>query len=205
MRTKLLVLAGLAVAGVAAAGCDRPADPGAVATTSTVRAAPSPTVAVPASRPEHTSADGGSRLRYPPGWRVTESSGSGGVALSLLPPKGDGISVLATATEPATPCRPVLVGRLEGSRCQDAEATLVTTTLEGQHRVQRVQPLPGLDRVDIVSHGHQSIPSGWSTSAFAPCRPILGPRSFHLPPARTSLDLPRIRPYERAGWRIMDR
>ncbi|MET0477567.1 MAG: hypothetical protein ABW222_06375, partial [Actinomycetota bacterium] len=50
---------------------------------------------------------------------------------------GDGISVLATATEPpapATPCRPVRVGRLEGSRCQDAEATLVTTTLKGQDR-----------------------------------------------------------------------
>jgi hypothetical protein len=26
------------------------------------------------------------------------------------------------------------VGRLEGSRCQDAEATLVTTTLEGPDR-----------------------------------------------------------------------
>ncbi|HEY6706433.1 MAG TPA: hypothetical protein VJB61_02430 [Actinomycetota bacterium] len=137
MRTKLLVLAGLVAACVAAAGCDRPADPGAGATTSTVPPAPSPTVAVPASWPEHTSADGGFRLRYPPGWKVTESSGSGGVALSLLPPKGDGISVLATATEPpapATPCRPVRVGRLEGSRCQDAEATLVTTTLKGPDR-----------------------------------------------------------------------
>jgi len=137
MRTKLLVLAGLVAAGVAAAGCDRPAGPGPGPTTSTVPAAPSPTVAAPASWPQHTSADGGFRLRYPPGWRVTESTGSGGVALSLLPPKGDGISVLATATEPpapATPCRPVRVGRLEGSRCQDAEATLVTTTLEGPDR-----------------------------------------------------------------------
>jgi hypothetical protein len=137
VRTKLLVLAGLVAAGVVAAGCDRSADPGPVATTSTVPAAPSPTVAVPASWPEHVSADGGFRLRYPPGWRVTESTGSGGVALSLLPPNGDGISVLATATEPptpATPCRPVRVGRLEGNRCQDAEATLVTTTLEGPDR-----------------------------------------------------------------------
>jgi hypothetical protein len=137
VRTKLLVLAGLVAAGVAAAGCDQSAEPGPVATTSTVPAAPSPTVAVPASWPEHSSADGGFRLRYPPGWKVTESSGSGGVALSLLPPKGDGISVLATSTEPpapAAPCRPVRVGRLDGSRCQDAEATLVTTTLEGPDR-----------------------------------------------------------------------
>jgi len=137
VRTKLLVLAGLVAAGVAAAGCDRPAGPGPGPTTSTAPAAPSPTVAAPASWPEHVSADGGFRLRYPPGWKVTESTGSGGVALSLLPPQGDGISVLATATEPpapATPCRPVRVGRLEGSRCQDAEATLVTTTLKGQDR-----------------------------------------------------------------------
>jgi hypothetical protein len=137
VMTKLLVLAGLVVAGVAAAGCDGASGPGPAATTSTAQAAPSSTVAVPASWPEHTSAAGGFRLRYPPGWRVTESFGSGGVALSLLPPKGDGISVLATATQPpapATPCRPVRVGRLEGSRCQDAKATMVTTTLEGPDR-----------------------------------------------------------------------
>jgi hypothetical protein len=137
VRTKLLVLAGLVVAGVAAAGCDRPAGPGPGPTTSTAPAAPSPTVAAPASWPQHTSADGGFRLRYPPGWKVTESTGSGGVALSLLPPQGDGLSVLATAAEPPAPatlCRPVRVGRLEGSRCQDAEATLVITTLKGQDR-----------------------------------------------------------------------
>ena len=106
MRTNLLVLAGLVVAGVAAAGCDRSAGPGAVASTSTVPAAP--------SRP----------------WPCPRAGPS-------TPPKGDRISVLATATEPpapATPCRPVLVGRLEGSRCQDAEATLVITTLKGQDR-----------------------------------------------------------------------
>jgi hypothetical protein len=94
-------------------------------------------VAAPASWPEHTSEEGGFRLRYPPGWKVTESAGSGGVALSLLPPQGDGISVLATATQPPAPpsgCQPVRVGRLEGSRCQDAEATLVATTLEGPDR-----------------------------------------------------------------------
>jgi hypothetical protein len=137
VRTKLLVLAVLLATGVAAAGCD--GAPGAgPGTTTTVPAAASTTLPpAPASWPEHTSAAGGFRLRHPPGWRVTESTGSGGVALSLLPPQGDGISVLATSTEPpppASPCRPVRVGRLEGSRCQDAEATLVTTTLEGPDR-----------------------------------------------------------------------
>jgi hypothetical protein len=137
MRTKLLVLAGLVVTGMAAAGCDRAPDVRPGPTSTTVQAAPSTTLAAPRSWPEHTSADGGFRLRYPPGWRVTESTGSGGVALSLLPPRGDGITVLATSTEPppsATPCTPVRVGRLEGSRCQDTEATLVTTTLKGPDR-----------------------------------------------------------------------
>jgi hypothetical protein len=137
VRTKLLVLAGLVVAGMAAAGCDRATDAGPGPTSTTVQAASSTTAAAPRSWPEHTSAAGGFRLRYPPGWRVTESTGSGGVALSLLPPQGDGISVLTTSTAPpppGTPCTPVRVGRLEGSRCQDAEATLVTTTLKGPDR-----------------------------------------------------------------------
>jgi hypothetical protein len=138
VMTKLLVLAGLVVAGLAAAGCDRTTGAGPPATTtSTVRAAPSSTVAVPASWPEHTSAAGGFRLRYPPGWRVTESTGSGGATLSLLPPQGFGISVLVTTTAPtstAARCQPVRVGGLAGSRCQDAEATLIVTTLEGPDR-----------------------------------------------------------------------
>jgi hypothetical protein len=141
--TKLLVGAGLLLAGVAAAGCDRPAanppGPSRPGPTTTVQAAPSTLPAPPASWPEHTSAAGGFRVRYPPGWRVVESSGSGGVTLSLLPPQGYGISLIATTAEPpapaaTTPCQPVRVGRLEGSRCQDAEATLVTTTLEGPDR-----------------------------------------------------------------------
>ena len=41
-----------------------------------------------------TSVPGGYQLRYPPGWRVKESSGSGGPVLSLLPARGIGISVL---------------------------------------------------------------------------------------------------------------
>jgi hypothetical protein len=137
VRTKLLVLAGLVVAGMAASGCDRAPDVRPGPTSTTVQAASSTTLAAPRSWPEHTSAAGGFRLRYPPGWRVTESTGSGGVALSLLPPQGDGITVLATSTEPpppATPCTPVRVGRLEGSRCQDTEATLVATTLKGPDR-----------------------------------------------------------------------
>jgi hypothetical protein len=159
--TKLLILAGLAVAGMAAAGCDRATDAGpgtTAATSTTVQAAPATTAAAPASWPEHTSQDGGFRLRYPPGWKVTESSGTIGVALSLLPPRGDGISVLATTTQPPAPasgCQPVRVGRLQGTRCQDAEATLVTTTLKGPDRwyvleasLQRVAaPAGAYDRV----------------------------------------------------------
>ena len=141
MKIKPLVVAGLVLAGVAAAGCERPAPdppgPSRPGPATTVQAAPSTLPAPPASWPEHTSAAGRFRLRYPPGWRVTESSGSGGIALSLLPPQGYGISLLATSAEPApaaTPCQPVKVGRLQGSRCQDAEATLVTTTIEGSDR-----------------------------------------------------------------------
>jgi len=137
VRTKLVVLAGLVVAGMAAAGCDRATDAGPGPTSTTVQAAPSTTAAAPQSWPEHTSAAGGFRLRYPPGWRVTESTGSGGATLSLLPPQGFGISVLVTTTAPAstaTRCQPVRVGGLAGSRCQDAEATLIVTTLEGPDR-----------------------------------------------------------------------
>ncbi len=158
VTTKLLVLAGLVVAGLAAAGCDRSTGAGPAATSSTVQAAPSSTVAVPANWPEHTSAAGGFRLRYPPGWRVTESTGSGGAALSLLPPQGFGISVLVTTTAPAgtaTRCQPVRVGGLAGSRCQDAEATLIVTTLEGPDRwytlsgplQTAVEPAGAYDRV----------------------------------------------------------
>ncbi|HEV3495218.1 MAG TPA: hypothetical protein VHA34_02590, partial [Actinomycetes bacterium] len=96
---------------------------------------------------------------------VTESSGSGGVTLSLLPPQGDGISVLATTEQPpaqATPCRPVRVGRLEGSRCQDAEATLVTTTLEGP------------DRWFVLTANlqHQAAPAGSYDRVLASFRPV---------------------------------
>ena len=142
VRTKLLVLAGLVVAGMAAAGCDRASDVRPGPTSTTVQAAPSTTLAAPRSWPEHTSAAGGFRLRYPPGWRVTESTGSGGVALSLLPPQGDGITVLTTSTEPpppATPCTPVRVGRLEGSRCQDTDP--------GHHHPQGARPVVRADRL----------------------------------------------------------
>lgn len=86
-----------------------------------------------------TSVPGGYRLRYPPGWRVKESSGSGGPVLSLLPPRGSGISLLVTSTAPPqagspnADCRPVKVGGLEGSRCQD-NSMVVTTTLVGRER-----------------------------------------------------------------------
>ena len=140
MSVRLLAGAGLLVLAVTAAACARPPEAAAPTTP-----APSSTLAAPASTaapavagwPVFTSAAGGFRLRYPPGWRVTESTGSGGATLSLLPPQGFGISVLVTTTAPtstATRCQPVRVGGLAGSRCQDAEATLIVTTLEGPDR-----------------------------------------------------------------------
>lgn len=147
--TKLLTPAGLLVLALAAGGCTRSteAEP---PVTSAVRAAPS-TVAPPASSLDpavsnwrvFTSVPGGYRLRYPPGWRVKESTGSGGPVLSLLPPKGVGISVLVTSTAPPeagaanlpnTSCRPVRVGGLEGSRCLDTISMVVSTTLQGRER-----------------------------------------------------------------------
>jgi hypothetical protein len=78
-----------------------------------------------------------------PGWRAKESTGSGGPVLSLLPPRGIGISVLVTSTAPPDPgapnpstsgCRPVRVGGLEGSWCQDTTSMVVSTTLQGRER-----------------------------------------------------------------------
>ena len=140
--TKLLASAGLLVVVVTAGGCtgttgaDRPAGPASSGT-----AAP-PSTADPAVSgwPVFTSVEGGYRLRYPPGWRVKESTGSGGPVLSLLPPRGSGISVLVTSTAPPeagapnTDCRPVRVAGLEGSRCRDTISMVVTTTLEGRDR-----------------------------------------------------------------------
>ena len=63
--------------------------------------------------------------------------------LSLLPPRGSGISLLVTSTAPPDPgatnpstsgCRPVRVGGLEGSRCQDTTSMVVSTTLQGRER-----------------------------------------------------------------------
>ena len=50
--------------------------------------------------PAFTSVQGGYQLRYPPGWQVKEGAGDGGPVLSLLPPRGVGISVLVTWTTP---------------------------------------------------------------------------------------------------------
>ena len=158
---KLLAPAGLLVLALTAAGCARPTEAGPPVTsarsteagpsrTSAVRAAPS-TVALPNSSldpavagwPAFTSHQGGYRLRYPPGWRVKESAGTGGPVLSLLPPRGTGITVLVTFTAPPeagaanlpnTRCQPVRVGGLEGSRCLDTISMVVSTTLQGRER-----------------------------------------------------------------------
>jgi hypothetical protein len=144
---KLLAPAGLLVLALAAVGCARSTESGP-SSTSAVGAAP-PTLApaqsslAPAvpSWPVFTSIQGGYRLRYPPGWRVRESTGSGGPVLSLLPPKGVGISVLVTFTAPPeggagpnTRCRPVQVGGLAGSRCLDSVSMVVSTTLQARDR-----------------------------------------------------------------------
>ena len=149
MRTKLLVPAGLLLLAVTVTACARPPE-AAPRATSTVPAAPS-TQAPPATTadpavsrwPVFTSVAGRYRLRYPPGWRVEESTGTGGPVLSLLAPRGAGISVLVTFTPPPeggasnapnTACRPVTVGGLAGSRCLDTLSKVVTTTLKGRER-----------------------------------------------------------------------
>jgi hypothetical protein len=149
VMTKLLGPAGLLVLALAAVGCVRSTEPGSPAT-SAVRAAPS-TVVSPGSSLDpavstwrvFTSVPGGYRLRYPPGWRAKESTGSGGPVLSLLPRRGSGISVLVTSTTPPEAgaanlpnisCRPVRIGGLEGSRCLDTTSMVASTTLQGRER-----------------------------------------------------------------------
>jgi hypothetical protein len=131
------LLAAAVVLTLATAGCAGANEPGPT-TTVPVRAAPSTVAPTPSSLggapsgwPEFASAQGGYRLRYPPGWRIKESAGDGGPVLSLLPPAGAGISVLVTFTAPpeAGRCRPVRVGRLAGSRCLDTVSRSVTTVL----------------------------------------------------------------------------
>lgn len=146
---KLLGPAGLLVLVLAAAGCARSTEPGpsrasaVPAAPSTV--APSSSSADPAGSnwPAFTSIQGGYRLRYPPGWRVKESTGTGGPVLSLLPPRGTGVTVLVTFTPPPeagaarlpnTRCQPVRVGRLAGTRCLDTISMVVSTTLQGRER-----------------------------------------------------------------------
>ena len=140
--------AGLLALAVVVGGCARSPEPGPGAP-STVGAASS-TLASPNSTLDaavsdwrvFTSVAGGYRLRYPPGWRAKESSGSGGPVLSLLPEKGSGISVLVTftapnpdaASRPGIRCRPVRIGGLEGGRCQDRISMVVSTTLQGRER-----------------------------------------------------------------------
>jgi hypothetical protein len=145
---RLLTPAGLVVLAMVASGCNRSTEPAPGATSSAgtapSTAAPTRTSADPAvaNWPAFTSILGGYRLRYPPGWRVSESSGSGGPVLSLLPPRGPGISLLATTSPPPDPaagsaairCQPVKVGALDGRRCLDPGSMVVTTTLRGGER-----------------------------------------------------------------------
>jgi hypothetical protein len=146
---KLVARAGLFVLALAAGGCAHSTRAGPP-TTSAIRAASS-TVAFPPSSLEapdsswrvFTSVPGGFQLRYPPGWRIKESTGSGGPVLSLLPPRGIGISVLVVSTAPPeagtgtlrnTRCQPVRVGGLGGRRCLDTISMVVSTILQGRER-----------------------------------------------------------------------
>jgi hypothetical protein len=161
--TKLVAPTGPLVLTLAAAGCARATEAGppvtsprstapAPTSTSAARATPS-TVAAPAGAnwPAFTSVQGGYRLRHPPGWRVKESAGTGGPVLPLLPPRGTGITVLATwppppeagtAGLPNTRCQPVRVGELEGTRCLETLSMVVSTTLSRNSRSSDV-PIPG--------------------------------------------------------------
>ena len=149
--TKLLTRAVLLVLALAAMGCARSSEPGLASSPASGGRVSSSTVTSHARPPDRavsswqtfTSAAGGYRLRYPPGWRAKESTGSGGPVLSLLPPKGAGISVLVTFTAPPaadlasvpnTRCRPVRLGALAGSRCLDTVSMTVSTTLQGRER-----------------------------------------------------------------------
>jgi hypothetical protein len=152
--TKLLGATGLLVLTLAVAGCGRATEAGPPAT-SPRSAAPAPgsssaqptpsNLAAPAGAdwPAFKSVQGGYRLRHPPGWRVKESTGTGGPVLSLLPPRGAGITVLASWTPPPeagaaglpnTRCQPVRVGKLEGSRCLETLSMVVSTTLQDRQR-----------------------------------------------------------------------
>jgi hypothetical protein len=146
---KLLTPVGLVVLAMVATGCSRSTEPTPSATSSARAAsstvAPAPTTSDPAvaNWPTFTSEPGGYRLNYPPGWKVREDTGSGGPVLSLLPPKGLGISVLVTSTAPPeagaaalpnTRCQPVRVGGLEGTRCLDTVTMVVSTALKGRER-----------------------------------------------------------------------
>jgi hypothetical protein len=149
MNATRLLGAGLVVLAMVAIGCTEPTEPGP--TPSSAPAAPSTTAAPTRTKPDpavarwpvFTSVPGGYRLRHPPGWRIKEGTGSGGPVLSLLPPKGAGISVVVTSTAPPeagaaglpnTRCQPVQVGGLKGTRCLDTISMVVSTVLEGRER-----------------------------------------------------------------------
>ena len=133
---RLLTPAGLVVLAMVASGCNRSTEPAPGATSSAgtapSTAAPTRTSTDPAvaNWPAFTSILGGYRLRYPPGWRVKEGTGSGGPVLSLLPPEGAGISVLVTSTTPPE----AGAATLSSTRCQDSVAMVVSTALKGRER-----------------------------------------------------------------------
>ena len=149
--TKLSAWVGLLVLALAAMGCTPSSEPGPSPSpasggrvaSSTITSAGTPLDPAVSTWRVFTSVAGGYRLRYPPGWRAKESTGSGGPVLSLLPPKGAGISVQVTFTTPPeagasnlpdAQCRPIRAGGLKGSRCLDTVSMVVSATLQGRER-----------------------------------------------------------------------
>jgi hypothetical protein len=149
--TKLIAWVGLLVLALAAIGCTpwsepgpspSPASGGRVTSATLTSTGTSLNPGVSSWR-VFTSMAGRYRLRYPPEWKAKESAGSGGPVLSLLPPKGSGITVLVTFTTPPeaepsnlpnTQCRPILADGLKGSRCLDTVSMVVSTILQGRER-----------------------------------------------------------------------
>lgn len=122
---------GLVVLAMVASGCTRSTDP-APGATSVAGTAPS------TAAPARTSPD-----------PAPEGAGISVLVTSTMPPEA------GTATLPNTRCRPVRVGGLEGTRCLDSVAMVVSTALKGRERwyvlltslQRRAVPAGAYDRV----------------------------------------------------------
>ena len=138
---RLLIPAALLAVALAAGGCGRagPDGPSAAATS---------TAAATASRsppPRRLAAVHQRRRRLPAALparlaRSARAAAAAGRCCRCCPPRGPGISLLATTSPPPDPaagsaairCQPVKVGALDGRRCLDPGSMVVTTTLRAR-------------------------------------------------------------------------